>query len=171
MLYAPAADGNVHVLNPSTGAPGTSITPSLPGALTSWIAFGADGGGYVAQGTRMAKTPDTNISYSGTLSPPAVGADTAYVTETDSLVREVQFGWTTPLSGSGCSFKSPVFANGVVYAAGCTSLGAYDAGTGGTLWTVTTSGSSQGLAYANGVLYGCISSRLVAYAASYGGKL
>jgi hypothetical protein len=177
LVYAPAADGSIHVLNAATGAVQPTITVFGAGALTTWIAFGADGTGYVAQGTSMATTPNnvgssSDDAYSGTLSAPAVGAHTAFVTETDNLLREVQLGWTTATGGSGCSLRTaPVFANGVVYAAGCTSLGAYDAGNGSALWTVTTPGASAGLAYANGVLFGCINNRVVAYAASYGGRL
>jgi hypothetical protein len=175
LLYAPAADGYVHVLTPATGVPGTSIVASAGNALTTWIAFAADGGGYVAHGTAMATTVNnvgygTDDNYSGTLSSPAVGSHTAYSTESDSLLREMQLSWTIPLGGSGCN-SPPAFAQGTVYAAGCTSLGAYDAGNGGTIWALTTPGSSYGLSYANGVLYGCISSRLVAYDASYGGRL
>lgn len=176
LLYVPAADGNVHVLNPSTGAPQTSITVTS-NPLTTWIAFGADGGGFVGDGTSMAETKTntgffSNDSYSGTLSPPAVGASNAYVTESDDLLREVQFSWTTALGGSGCGLQTPpAFANGVVYAAGCASIGAYDAGNGSTLWSIGTPGVSDALTVANGVLYACVNARLVAYDASYGGRL
>jgi hypothetical protein len=176
-LYAPAADGNVHLLNPKTGTPGTSILVSSTDALTTWIAFAANGGGFVGHGTHMAETlnnvgSSSDVNYSGTLSFPAVGAHTAYVTETDNFLREVQFGWADAVGGSGCYLQTPpVVVGGTVYAAGCNSVGAYDAATGSAFWTTSTLGPSAGLAYANGILYGCVNSRLIAYAASYGGNL
>ncbi|HEY1708204.1 MAG TPA: PQQ-binding-like beta-propeller repeat protein [Rhizomicrobium sp.] len=175
-LYAPAADGEVHVLNPVTGAQGTPIVVSTTGALTSWIAFGADGGGYVADGSSMAETTNnvgssSNDNYSGTLSAPVVGSHTAYATESDNILREVQFGWTAAIGSSSGCLSAPAFANGVVFASSCNSLGAYDAGSGTTLWSLSTPGPTEGLSVANGVLYACINSHLVAYAAAYGGRL
>jgi archaellin len=175
LLYVPAADGSVHVLNPATGAPGTSIVVTTTGALSTWIAFPANGGGYVGYGERVAQTRTntgggSDVGYSGTVSQPVVGADQGSVTTMAATLQQLQFGWSAALSGTGCN-PTPAYADGVVFAAGCSSLGAYDAGSGGALWTISTSGGVQGLSVANGVLYACIGSQVVAYAASYGGRL
>jgi hypothetical protein len=175
LLYVPAADGAVHVLNPATGAAGTSIAVTTSGPLSTWIAFAANGGGYVGYGARVAETQTntgggSDVGYSGTVSLPVVGADQGYVTTTAASLQQLQFGWSTALSGTGCN-SAPVYANGVVFAAGCSSLGAYDAGSGAALWTISISGGVQGLSVANGVLYACVGSQVVTYAASYGGRL
>jgi hypothetical protein len=176
VVYAPAADGKVHVLNPTTGVEATPITVS-GSALSTWIAFAADGGGYVGHGTNVAQTvtntgATSDVSYGGNVSNPAVGADTAYVTMSNNALQQAQFGWSATLAGSGCFLSTPpAFGDGKVFAAGCTSLGAYDPGTGSLFWTITTPGPIAGLSYANGILYACVNSRVVAYAGGYGGPL
>jgi hypothetical protein len=175
LLYLPAADGSVHVLNPGTGAAGTSIVVSTTSPLSTWIAFAANGGGYVGYGARVAETQTntgggSDIGYPGTVSLPVVGADQGYVTTTAATLQQLQFGFSAGLSGTGCN-PTPAYANGVVFAAGCSSLGAYDAGSGAPLWVISIAGGVQGLSVANGVLYACVGSQVVTYAASYGGRL
>ncbi len=175
LLYVPAADGEVHVLNPSTGTARTSIVVSTTSPLSTWIAFAANGGGFVGYGARVAETPTntgggSDVGYGGSVSSPVVGADQGYATTTAATLQQLQFGWSTALSGTGCN-PTPAFANGVVFAAGCGSLGAYDAGSGAALWAIAISGGVQGLSVANGILYACVGSQVVAYAASYGGRL
>jgi len=175
-LYAPAADGKVYVLKARNGAITGTVTTLSGAALTTWIALGTDGRGWVASGTQLNGTTNNtggsfSLTFPGTLSAPAVASDEGFVTASDSFVRQ-SFGWATATGGSGCGIPpAPAYANGVVYAAGCTSLGAYDASTGAALWTITTPSVSEGLTYANGVLYTCIGNRASAYAASYGGRL
>lgn len=177
LLYAPGADGTIHVLNATSGAAGTNITPAFgSGALSSAVAFSDDGSAYVAQGSDIdAITPSGQYEQSfgsGTyLSQPAVGNATAYFTSSLGYLYDLNDGWDVALGGTtGCS-TAPVYANSVVYAAGCTTLGAYQANTGAELWSISTAGQSAGLAYANGVLYACIADRLEAYDAAYGGLL
>ncbi len=180
-LAVPDADGDVHVLDPASGTEGTPIYGSgSSDPFTTWIAFTADGGGYVASGNIMTRTPTDTGSATGTsttrgLSSPAVGADTAYFTTSSSdgsYLQESELSWSTQTSSSGCALTPPAYAAGAVFATGCTSLGAYDAGTGAALWTDTlASDSSGGLSVANGVLYACIGSRVTAYDASSGARL
>lgn len=175
-IYAPGNDGVVHVLNAATGAARTSITTFFSGAITAPVAFGADGTAYIVQGNDVSQvSPGAGGGGSGfgsgvTLSQPAVGNGSGYVTSSDGNLDQVPGGWTAPLSGTGCS-TAPVLANGVVYAAGCSSIGAYDAGTGTQLWSISVPQSSQGMSVANGVLYACWGYRVHMYDAGYGGLL
>jgi outer membrane protein assembly factor BamB len=61
-----------------------------------------------------------------------------------------------------------------VFAGGCGSISAYEAGQGTLYWSITP-GEVLGLSVANGVLYGCVvnnyEGQLFAYDASYGGLL
>ncbi|HEY1963155.1 MAG TPA: PQQ-binding-like beta-propeller repeat protein [Rhizomicrobium sp.] len=175
LLYAPAADGMVHVLDPATGKLKPSIL-AASSALTSWIAFSADGSGYVARGQNMVETAagshgTSDDPYGLNLSAPVAGNETAYSTDSADNVREVQFGWTAPLGAGSCIFQlPPVFVGATVYAAGCASLGGYDATSGSQIWSLTIPSNSQGLSYANGILYTCIAGRVIAYS-SYGGRM
>lgn len=171
-LYVPGDDGLIHVLIAGSGAVGTSVDPLGSGALTSPVSIGADGSLYVAEGTAAeAIFPGgkSNLVYGGTVSSMVVGDDAAFATTSDGYLRQL-YGWAAAVIGSGCDIP-PAYADGVVYAAGCSGLGAYDAGTGSALWTVSTASQPYGLTVANGVLYGCVGGRLTAYAASYGGHL
>jgi hypothetical protein len=173
MLYVPAADGSVHVLNQTTGAPGTSVAGGASGSgVSAPVSFSPNGNAWIVQGA-YAYNGQFGFFPSSAISGVAVDADSlGFVTEVNgALDSDGGSGWTTPLGGSGCTPPMPVYANSVVYAAGCTSLGAYDAGTGTALWTIGTSGAASGLAVANGVLYACVNHALSAYAASYGGRL
>ncbi len=52
LLYVPMADGLVHVLNATTGAPGTSIVPGTgSGPVTQPISFGVDGTTFIVRGS------------------------------------------------------------------------------------------------------------------------
>jgi hypothetical protein len=172
LLYAPAADGRVHVLNPSTGAPGTSVSGGTSGAVSAPVSFSPNGNAWIVQGA-YAFNGQSGFFPSSAISGVAVDTDSlGFATESNGHLDSLGgSAWSTTLGGSGCTPPMPVYANSVVYAAGCTSLGAYDAGTGAALWTITTSGAAAGLAVANGVLYACVGSTLSAYAASYGGRL
>jgi hypothetical protein len=172
VLYVPGQDGLIHVLTAATGVQRTSVDPLGSGALTSPVSIGDDGTMYVAEGTAaqaIFPTGESNVPYGGAVSALAVGDDTAFATTSDGFLQQV-FGWKTAVIGAGCDIP-PAYGYGVVYAAGCSGLGAYDAGTGGALWTVSTASQPYGLTLANGVLYACVGGRLTAYAASYGGRL
>ncbi|HEV7495359.1 PQQ-binding-like beta-propeller repeat protein [Baekduia sp.] len=172
LLYVPAADGLVHVLNASTGAAGTSIGGGSSGAVTAPVSFSPNGKPWIVQGD-YEFNGQFGFFPSSALSGVAVVADSlGFATEANGRLDSIGgSGWSTTLGGTGCTPPRPVYADSVVYAAGCTSLGAYDAGTGAALWTIATSGPAAGLAVANGVLYACVGQALSAYAASYGGRL
>ncbi len=172
LLYVPAADGHVHVLNPSTGAVGTSLSGGSSGAVTAPVSFSPNGNPWIVQGA-YAFNGQFGFFPNSAISGVAVDTDDlGFVTEANGHLDSFGgSGWSTTLGGTGCTPPMPVYANSVVYAAGCTSLGAYDAGTGAALWTIATSGPSAGLAVANGVLYACVGQTLSAYAAYYGGRL
>jgi hypothetical protein len=173
LLYVPAADGKVHVLNPTTGAVGTSLTGgSSSGGVSAPVSFSPNGNAWIVQGA-YAFNGQSGFFPNSAISGVAVDTDSlGFATESNGHLDSLGgSGWSTTLGGTGCTPPMPVYANSVVYAAGCTSLGAYDAGTGAALWAVTTPGPAAGLAIANGVLYACVGSTLSAYAASYGGRL
>jgi hypothetical protein len=172
LLYVPAADGDVHVLSLSTGAVGTSLAGGTSGAVSAPVSFSPGGNAWIVQGA-YAFNGQFGFFPNSAISGVAVDTDTSgFVTEANGHLDSIGgSGWSTTLGGTGCTPPMPVYADSVVYAAGCTSLGAYDAGTGAALWTITTSGPSAGLAVANGVLYACVGQTLSAYAASYGGRL
>jgi hypothetical protein len=175
-IYVPGADGVVHVLNATTGAAGTSITPFWSGAVTQPVTFDAGGTAYIVQANAVsAEAPGGGgggSSYGGgvSFSSIAVGGGTGFMTSTDGTLHEAPSGWTTTVGAAGCDV-APVFANGVVYASACDTIGAYEAGSGSPLWTLTSAGQPQGMAIANGVLYVCSGSKLRAYVASYGGLI
>jgi hypothetical protein len=173
LLYVPAADGKVHVLNPVTGAVGTSLAGgSSSGGVSAPVSFSPNGNAWIVQGA-YAFNGQFGFFPNSAISGVAVDTDNlGFVTDANGdLDSDGGSGWTTTLGGSGCTPPMPVYANSVVYAAGCTSLGAYDAGTGAALWAIPTPGPAAGLAVANGVLYACVGQQLSAYAASYGGRL
>jgi hypothetical protein len=175
-VYVPGGDGIVHVLNATTGAAATSITPFFSGATSQPVSFGADGAAFIVQGGAVSELrPDGSgggISFAAgvVLSPVAVGNGIGYATSTDGKLDEVPGGWTETIGPTGCDIP-PAFANGVVYAASCNSIGAYSAKTGLPIWTLSVSSQPSGLAVANGVLYACWGFRVSEYAASYGGEL
>lgn len=172
LLYVPAADGKVHVLNPTTAAVGTSLSGgSSSGGVSAPVSFSPNGNPWIVQGA-YAFNGQSGFFPNSAISGVAVDTDSlGFATESNGHLDSLGGGWSTTLGGTGCTPPMPVYANSVVYAAGCTSLGAYDVGTGAALWAITTSGPAAGLAIANGVLYACVGSRLSAYAASYGGRL
>jgi hypothetical protein len=172
LLDVPAADGTVHVLNPGTGAPGTSVSGGSSGVVTAPVSFSPNGNLWIVQGD-YAFNGQFGFFPNSPISGIAVDTDNlGFVTESNGHLDSFGGnGWSTTLGGTGCTPPMPVYANNVVYAAGCTSLGAYSAGTGAALWTITTSGPAAGLTVANGVLYACVGQTLSAYAASYGGRL
>jgi hypothetical protein len=96
-----------------------------------------------------------------------LGSADGYATATDGNLYQEPGGWSTLIGTTGCNV-APVFANGVVYAAGCNSIGAYEAGSGAAIWSISIPQEPSGLAIANGVLYVCWGSRLRAYYASFG---
>ena len=110
------------------------------------------------------------------MSPIIAASGVAYFTTGDGKINE--FGganWSAPTSGTGCA-PAPALAYNLVYAGGCTTLTAFEAGRGTVAWSVTTSGAVIGVSVANGVLYGCIiaggsGGTLFAYDASSGSLL
>jgi hypothetical protein len=178
-LYVPASDGYIHPVNPTTGVAGTPFTAFGANGtpVTSQVSFDFGGGYYFAQGNVFAYR--TNVGASGTynyaaaVSTPAVSQGHLYFTTADGMVHEFG-GWSAATSGTGCA-PQPAVANDLVFAGGCTSITAYEAGQGTEYWSVTTPGQVVGLSVANGVLYGCVytnyNGQLFAYAASYGGLL
>jgi hypothetical protein len=177
VLYAPAADGSIHTLNPTTGVQGTAVYgfDNTHGAVTTPAAFDADGSFYYGVGTaieyHLASGSTGYVPYSGTVSPMAVVNGSAYFTTADGLVHRFGNGsWDVATSGTGCA-AAPVYALGNVYAGGCTTLAAYSPKTGAVNWSIAT-GQIQGISEANGVLYVCegpYGANLEAYDAYYGG--
>jgi hypothetical protein len=178
ILFVPSSDGTIHQLNPATGAsagPGLYGFDSTSGAITTPIAFDADGTFYYAAGTHVEMRNSyggTSATYAaGAVSPLAVGSSTAYYTTSDGNAHELGgTGWSAPTSPGGCA-PAPALAQGLVYVGGCTTLQALDDDSGAVQWSVGTSASVVGLTVANGVLYACVGAHISAYAASYGGKL
>ncbi len=174
LLYASGQDGKVHVINSFTGALGSSITPTAAtGPVTQPVAFEADGTIYIVSGTQVSVNDPSGATWTdfgSSLSTPAAGNADGYLTAADGSLHQDSNGWTTPIGAFGCAVP-PAVAKGVVYAASCSTVGAYDADTGATLWSVTVPGRPTGLAVANGVLYACWGSRVRTYAASSGGRL
>lgn len=177
VLYAPAADGSIHTLNPYTGVQGTAVYgfDTSHGAVTTPLSFDTDGSFYYGVGAlieyHLASGSAGYVSFGGTVSPIAVNSGSAYFTTTDGRVHRFGSGnWDVATSGTGCA-AAPVYALGYVYAGGCTSLAAYSPKTGAVLWSIPT-GIIQGVSEANGVLYVCegpYGANLEAYDAYYGG--
>jgi hypothetical protein len=168
-LYAPSNDGSIHVLNPETGAalPPVFGFDTSHGPVTTPLTFGIDGTFYYGAGTvfeyRTTNGSSGNSTQGGAVSPIAAANGVAYFTTADGKIRE--FGgnnWSAPTSGTGCA-PAPAVANDTVFAGGCTTLAAFEAGNGTLLWTVTTSGRVIGVSVANNVLYACIAGTLFAY--------
>lgn len=174
-VYAAGADGVVHVLNASTGAAGTSIVPFYTGAITQPVSFGEDGTAYMVQPAAVSAIGPTgggggaSFASGVALSTVAVGNGAGYATSTDGNLNQVPGGWSATIGGT-CDI-APAYANSLVYAASCNSIGAYDANTGAIDWSVAVATQPQGLAIANGILYACVGYRIYAYDASYGGLL
>jgi len=182
-LYAPSSDGSIHVLNPSTGAAGTPVfgIDTNHGAVTTPLSFASDGTFYYGAGTAIEyRTSNGSSGVSargGTVSPITVANGSAYFTSGDGKITEFGgAGWSAATSGTNCA-PAPAIANDLVYAGGCTSLAAFEAGRGTLRWSVTTAGPVFGVSVANGVLYGCVGTgagfggTVFAYDASYGGLL
>jgi hypothetical protein len=182
-LYAPSNDGSIHVLNPATGAAGTPIfgIDMTHGAVTTPVTFAGDGTFYYGAGTAIEyRTANGSAGVStkgGTVSPIAAANGAAYFTTGDGKINEFGgAGWSAATSGTNCA-PAPAIANNLVYAGGCTTLAAFEAGRGTLRWSITTAGPVFGLSVANGVLYGCVGTgagfggTLFAYDASFGGLL
>jgi hypothetical protein len=181
-LYVPSSDGSIHVLDPTTGAPGTPIYgfDTTHGAVTTPPAFGIDGSFFYAAGTALEYKTSYGVSgiavQNGTVSPLAAYNGAAYYTTSDGNLHEfLGAGWTASTSGTGCT-PAPVIANDTVFAGGCSSITAFAAGDGTAKWSTATSGSVIALSIANGVLYGCVGTGgfgglVVAYNATTGQKL
>ncbi len=178
MVYVPSSDKTFHVLNPASGAAGTSIQAFDANAPDTPIAFETNGAFYYGAGSNFEyNTPSSSgtVVESGTVSPAAIYNGAAYFTTGDGTLH--QFGnanWSAGTSSGGCA-PAPAVAENVVYAGGCSNLEAVNAGDGSVLWNVKTPGGVVGLSVANGVLYACVDTgsegQLLAYAASYGGEL
>jgi len=178
-LYAPGSDGNIYPLTLATGAVGTPFDVPLfkgAGTATSRVTFGLDGTYYLTQGSNTSyQTPNGHSSgYSSfdgqTVSAVAESAGRAFFTSADGTINSFT-GWSAPTSGTGCA-PAPVVAGDYVYAGGCTSIAAFEAGSGELEWTVTTTGPVIGVSVANGVIYACVVAndgfeKLVAYDATY----
>jgi hypothetical protein len=182
-LYAPSSDGSIHVLNPANGAAGTPIfgIDMTHGAVTTPVTFAGDGTFYYGAGTAIEyRTANGSSGVSvkgGTVSPIAAANGAAYFTTGDGKINEFGgAGWSAATSGTNCA-PAPAIANDLVYAGGCTTLAAFEAGRGTLRWSVTTAGPVFGLSVANGVLYGCVGTgagfggSLFAYDASFGSLL
>ena len=175
-LYVPGADGSVHPLNPATGVLGTPFNNGTPvfGAVITPVTFAADGTFYYGTGNAVISGTPGNSNFTSfggigtlTVSPIAVSAGRAFFTTSDGYLRTLG-SLSQPTSGTGC-IPAPVAANNLIYAGGCTSIGAFESGSGTLAWSVTTTlGDVRGLAVANGVLYACEAYGLVAYDAARG---
>lgn len=104
------------------------------------------------------------------ISPIALSAGHAFYATSDVNLHGVTGNWSTAISGGSCypGVLAPAVANSIVFAGGCSSLGAYQASNGALLSSVTASAGVTGLSVANGVLYACVGTLVAAYAASYG---
>ena len=177
-LYVPSADGSIHTLNPTTGAPGTSIYgyDTAHGAVTTPVVFDAAGGFFYGAGVTLEYSlafGSTGFhNYGGSVSPLAVSNGTAYFTTSDGYLHRAPLGsagWDATTSIGGC-VAAPVVAFGYVYAGGCSTLAAYNPKAGGKIWSIGT-GNIEGISEANGVIYVCENGILQAYDANYGGYL
>jgi hypothetical protein len=177
-LYVPASNGDIYPLTPSTGAVGTPFAASgSSGTATSQVAFGLDGSYYYAEGSKLAyrtsSGASTVVSYSASLSGIAVSAGRVYFTTGNGMLIRWQ-SWSAATSGTGCT-PAPVVAGHYVFAGGCSSISAFEAGSGELAWSVPTVGQVLGLSVANDVLYGCVLNgyygELTAYDALYGALL
>jgi len=177
-LYAPGSDGNIYPINPNTGVVGTAFAAyGTNTAATSAVAFDLGGGYYYAESSnlayRSALGSSGHVAYAAGLSAPVISQGHVFFTTADGMAH-LFGGWSAATSGSGCA-PQPAVANNLVFAGGCSSIGAYEAGQGTLYWSVTVPGQVLGLSVANGVLYGCVvnnyEGQLFAYDASYGGLL
>jgi hypothetical protein len=182
-LYAPSNDGSIHVLNPANGTAGTPVSgiDTTHGAVTTPLSFTSDGTFYYGAGSaleyRTASGSSGVSTKGGTVSPIVVGNGVAYYTTGDGNINEFGgAGWSAATSGTNCA-PAPALANNLVYAGGCTTLAAFEAGRGTLRWSVTTAGPVFGVSVANGVLYGCVGTgagfggTVFAYDASFGSLL
>jgi IPT/TIG domain/PQQ-like domain len=179
-LYVGGADGLIHPLAPTTGVAGTPFSAAAAfgtAGITTPVVFEADGSYYYGAANVLLVQRNNgasgSVSYaSGTIiSPIALSAGHGFYATSDGYLRAINGSWSAAISGgNNCfgGFSAPAVANSVVYAGGCSSLGAYQVSNGALLWSVTTSGNVSGLSVANGVLYACVATQVVAYAASYG---
>jgi hypothetical protein len=160
-VYAPANDGTIHPLDANTGAPGTPISSfdTTRGAVTTPVAFRDANTFFYGVGNFLeygVPNGSGSSGQGGTVSPVVFHNGSAYFTTSDGLVHQF-FGanWSAATSGSGCA-PAPVAAGGTIYAGGCNSISAFEAGLGALQWSVTTPGPVYGLAFANNVLYACV---------------
>jgi hypothetical protein len=177
-LYAPGADGAIHPLNATTGVAGTPFAAfASSAAATSPVSFGLDGSYYYAEGSGLAYGNALGASgveiFGGSVSAPATTGERVFFTTGDGYVHSLG-AWAAVTSGTAC-YPAPAVVGHIVYAGGCSTIGAYEAGTGQLQWSIPTTGQVIGLSVANGVLYGCVvnssTTELFAYNASYGGLL
>jgi hypothetical protein len=176
-LYIGGADGLIHPLAPTTGIAGTPFSGGSTGGITTPVVFESDGSYYYGSSNVLEIHRNNggagSITYtSGTIvSSIALSAGHAFYATSDGNLHGLTGNWSAAISGgNNCyeAFPAPAVANSVVYAGGCSFLGAYQANNGALIWSLTTSGSVSGLSVANGVLYACVGTQVVAYAASYG---
>jgi hypothetical protein len=176
-VYVPGNDGTIHVLDGVTGTPGTSIFGfSADAGPTTQVAFGPGGAFYYGQGSNYQERNQfggtTKNLEAGAVSAPVAYNGRAYYTTAAGNVREVGGNsWNATLS-AGCS-APPAVANNVLFA-GCGSLTAYDAETGGVLWSVGGIGPVLGVTVASDVVYVCAgggSAHVSAFSASRGARL
>lgn len=160
LLYVPTADGTFHVLNPATGATVASVGTSGGPQIGTPITFGADGSHF--WGTQSTLNFVLNCcagtsSYGGIISPVAFSNNRAYFTSADGKLNEfVSIPWTASTSTGGCR-PAPAIAMNAVYAAGCSTLGAYRASSGQLRWLASSIGPIiPAVSYANGIVYACV---------------
>jgi hypothetical protein len=182
-IYAPSSDGSIHVLSPENGAAGTPIfgIDITHGPVTTAVVFAADGTFFYGAASsfeyRTANGSSGVLNKGATVSNIAVNNGAAYFTTGDGKINEFgAAGWSAATSGTGCA-PTPAIADNLVYAGGCTSLAAFEAGRGTLRWSLTTAGPVFGLSVANGVLYACVGTGagfggiVIAYDASFGSVL
>jgi outer membrane protein assembly factor BamB len=96
---------------------------------------------------KLLWTAELGVNNFPAATPVAMGTRVFFPSD-DGRVRAT--GWTMDTSAGGFT-PAPVYALSVVYAGGCTTVGAYNAYTGAVLWSAA-SGQVRGMTYANGVL-------------------
>jgi hypothetical protein len=176
VLYIGGTDGNIHPINPATGALGTpfSIGGTGDGGITTPVVFSEDGG--YAYGTmdfvhvNFGNGVEFIDEFSNSVGPIAFKGNLGYFETYDGVLHKVGGGgWTATLSGAGC-VSTPAAAYGLVYAGDCNYVWGFNDANGSARWNFA-GGYVSGISVANHIVYACADSAIVALNASDGSYL